>query len=335
MEDYVKSSDDIRELEEENIRELEEEKRRFEIGEEERLRKVATEFEKARKDSFDEKERETIKILKDSIKENPKILEEIQSFRRITLGLNPSKKTLPPKQVVSEVKKPSPSNLDKLGPSNLDKLEQDESGEAEKIFDIISKDFKKFINQNDFDHYVDYALYKYNTLFLLSDPNPVIQRIGKLFNEKFTNPKLKIVQEIYKIKKKKIDKDKEKFKKIRHVEISTLKNLFPVFYSDFETFKKDLKEYKLLSKYLFAENRIYLKTSENMRRLKTFLIDKLGESNFDLFTYFIASYFYQADKPDIEFISETLAESPGFSNTLGSEYVKLRDNWVKTYKGKK
>jgi hypothetical protein len=230
-------------------------------------------------------------------------LNEIASYRKQRI-FGFKQKTPPPKQVVIEVKKTSPSNLDKL--------EKVESGEAEKIFDLLSKDFEKFIRQNELsdNKYVEYALYKYYTLFLLGDPNPVIQRIGKLFNKKFLDPKKEFIKEIYRIKSLKIERDKKRFDPYTE---STIK-FFPNLYSDFLEFKRELKEYNKLN-FLFSENIFYV---------KTFLIDKLGQSDFDLFTYFIASYFYQ---PDIEFKSEKLAESQGFLDTLGSEYVKLNEKY--------
>lgn len=215
-------------------------------------------------------------------------------------------KTPPPKQVVSEVKKTSPSKLDKL--------EQVESGEAEKIFDLLSKDFEKFIRQNEFNKYVEYALYKYNTLFLLGDPNPVIQRIGKLFNERFTDPKKKIVKELY---SSKMYAENKRFDEL--IVESMFRQILPIEISELSKLKMELQEYKKLSQFLFSENII---------DVKTFLIDELGQSDFDLFTYFIASHFYQ---PDIEFkskgLSGTQAELQGFPETLGSEYVKFNEKY--------
>jgi hypothetical protein len=252
--------------------------------------KIASDFMKVRRLSLEEKEKETINKLSEVIKEDPeypKILDEIQNYRKSLLGIGqPSKKQESiPKKYNSSVKTIPPKPIRLIIPISY-------SEDAQKVYHILTPVLKKFMSEYPFKDSVKLALYKYFILFLLNDPNQSIQEIGNLFDEKLKidihNFLTQIDTQIIKLEKQAQDirtfspgsffTDREK-KEVqeKNKEIRNLKSLFSMFIlSDIQTIKK-------------------------------YIIKEIGKQNLEEFVDLIASYFYEP--------------------VIGTGYLKAKSRW--------
>lgn len=250
--------------------------------------RFASEYEKSKRESKQEKEEKTIQKLSDLVKKDPKILTEIQSYRRQLIGKSPKVVSKPKVVVLPPISQSSEKSS---------KQEIAYSDEAQKIFNVLSPYMKYFMYENPFSDEVKIALYRYLILFLYGDPNVVIQEAGKIFNENLKQNMIVILDQIQdqiKTLEKEVASHMSKYQSSR-----TFGG--PILTKELQVATQKKKEIARLREI----GRMFILNDKNT--IKDFIIKEIGKENFEQFVYFIAAYFYDPD--------------------TGIEYLKPRAKW--------
>jgi len=272
MEEYAYSTTK-KEKSDEEIERIEREREKSLVEEKYKAERFASEFAKARRESIDEKEKETVSRLSKMIKEDPEVLDQIISTRKIQLyGIGPATKTQTPSLPVA--------------PKSISPIQKEivYSGDAQKIFQMISPVLKQFMYENAFSESEKILLYKYYILWLLNAPDKVINEVGSIL---FDNLLRYISSQITsKINEK---QNQVNYHMRRHREaVDLFRPNRSLLKSELDAANAKKKEIEDLQELL----KIW-ESSDDINKIKKYLIQEIGKENFDEFVYFIERIFYE------------------------------------------
>lgn len=275
MEDFLSPKKVIekKETADEKEERLEREFKKYISEKKSKAERFASEFSKYRRKSLEEKEKKTIQKLAQSVKEDPEILSEIQSYRKRLLGLGQPKV----QKSISPLKKTD------IAPVKSVSLRSDD---AQKVFYILAPVLKKFMNEYQFPNSVKFSLYKYFILFLLNDPEQLIKEVGTIFDDNLQQDIKSFLEQIetqVSVLEKEVEKHVRNYKLARETS-------GPIGVSN-ENQLANQKRNEI--KYLKSIWRMFILS--DLRTIRDYIIQEIGKNNFEQFVYLISSYFYEPE----------------------------------------